>query len=269
MAMRTSQLLGFVASVLLASAATSGEFSETAPWRGAPDEEAIEVAMSAAQFDRQEHQTSWLGVEMVQYSGDLITYQRLINEVKPELVIETGTLSGGLSLFLATVLQAVQPEGRVVTIDIDSSGWKKTLAERQFPESLLQRIVFIEGDSAGRETWRQISPLASGKKVLVILDALHSRSHVLRELNLYSRIIPVGSYIVVNDTHLDGTEWVKSGRGPMAAVREWLEQHPEFEIARDQQPYLISAIHSGILRRVGVSAEHEREVRSAFASPDR
>jgi cephalosporin hydroxylase len=121
MAMRTSPLLGSLASVLLASAAMSGEFSKTAPWRGAPDEQAIEVAMGAAQFDRKEHQTSWLGVEMVEYSGDLITYQLLVNEVKPELVIETGTFSGGLSLYLATVLQAVQPEGRVVTIDIDSS----------------------------------------------------------------------------------------------------------------------------------------------------
>ncbi len=246
----TSWILAALASALLAGAALGGGFAKNAPWKGQPDEAAIDAAMNAAQFDRREHETSWLGVELLQYPGDLVTYQRLINEVKPDLVIETGTLHGGLALFLATVLQGMGNDGQVITIDIDGAAWRKTLAEHSFPKTLTRRIDFIEGDSAGREAWHQIAPRAKDKKVLVILDALHSRSHVLRELNLYSQLIPVGSYIVVNDTHLDGTQWVKSGRGPMSAVREWVASHPDFEIAHDQQPYLTSAIHSGILRRI-------------------
>ena len=137
---------------------------------------------------------------------------------------------------------------KLVTIDIDDSGWKQTLADYSLRQSLLDRIHFIAGDSVGKETWKSLQPHVRNKKVLVILDSLHSRSHVLKELNLYSQLVPVGSYIVVNDTHLDGTEWVKPGRGPYAAVREFAAAHPEFEIV--QQRFMVSCIHQGVLKRL-------------------
>jgi cephalosporin hydroxylase len=223
-------------------------FPEDAAWMGQPDAAGITAAMEAAQFERTEHHNSWLGVEMLQFPGDLMTYQQLIVEVQPDVVVETGTLKGGLSLYLATVLSAVSPDAKLVTIDIDDTGWKQTLAEHSFRKPLLDRIHFIAGDSVGRDTWKSLQPHVRDKKVLVILDSLHSRSHVLKELNLYAQLVPVGSYIVVNDTHLDGTEWVKPGRGPYAAVREFAAQHPEFEIV--QQRFMISCIHQGVLRRV-------------------
>lgn len=238
-------MLVLVALACLASLGAG--FSDDAPWMGQPDAARITAAMEAAQFDRKEHHNSWLGVEMLQYPGDLMTYQQLLVEVQPEVVIETGTLKGGLSLYLASILQAMSPDAKLVTIDIDDSGWKQTLADHSFPKALLDRIHFIAGDSVGRDTWAQIAPHARDKKTLVILDSLHSRSHVLRELNLYSQLVSVGSYIVVNDTHLDGTEWVKSGRGPYAAVKEFVAQHPEFEIV--QQRFMVSCLHQGILRR--------------------
>ena len=233
---------------MLAGLASLGAgFSDDAPWMGQPDAARITAAMEAAQFERQEHHNSWLGVEMLQYPGDLMTYQQLIVEVQPEVVIETGTMNGGLSLYLATLLEAMSPDAKLITIDIDDTGWKQTLAQHSFPKSLLDRIHFIAGDSAGRETWDKLAPHVLEKKILVILDSLHSRSHVLRELNLYSQLVPIGSYIIVNDTHLDGTEWVKSGRGPYAAVKEFVAEHDEFEIV--QQRFMVSCLHQGILRR--------------------
>ncbi len=236
------------ALALACSASLGAGFSDDAPWMGQPDAARITAAMEAAQFDRKEHHNSWLGVEMLQYPGDLMTYQQLLVEVKPDLVVETGTLSGGLSLYLASILQSLSPSAKLVTIDIDDTGWKQTLATHTFPKALLDRIHFIAGDSVGRDTWAKVTPHAADKKVLVILDSLHSRSHVLRELNLYSQLVSVGSYIIVNDTHLDGTEWVKSGRGPYSAVKEFVAQHPEFEIV--QQRFMISCLHQGILRRI-------------------
>ena len=237
----------FVALLGAAASGLGAGFSDDAPWMGQPDASRITAAMEAAQFDRQEHHNSWLGVEMLQYPADLMTYQQLIVEVQPDVVIETGTLSGGLSLYLASILEAMSPTAKLVTIDIDDSGWKQTLADHSLRKPLLDRIHFIAGDSVGRDTWGKITPHARDKKVLVILDSLHSRSHVLRELNLYSQLVPVGSYIIVNDTHLDGTEWVKSGRGPYAAVKEFVAEHPEFEII--QQRFMVSCLHQGILKR--------------------
>jgi cephalosporin hydroxylase len=233
---------------LSALASLGAGFPEDAAWSGQPDAARITAAMEAAQFERTEHHNSWLGVEMLQFPGDLMTYQQLIVDAQPDVVVETGTLKGGLSLYLATVLSAMSPDAKLVTIDIDDSGWKQTLADYPLRQSLLDRIHFIAGDSVGKDTWKSLQPHVRNKKVLVILDSLHSRSHVLKELNLYSQLVPVGSYIVVNDTHLDGTEWVKPNRGPYAAVREFAAAHPEFEIV--QQRFMVSCIHQGVLKRL-------------------
>ena len=239
---------GLLLTCIAASAASLGAgFSEDAPWMNQPDAAQITAAMEAAQYTRQEHLNSWLGVEIMQYPGDLMTYQQLIFEVKPGVVIETGTLKGGLSLYLASILESISSDAKLVTIDIDDAGWQKTLADHSFRKELLDRVHFIAGDSVGRETWAKVKAQVREKKVMVILDSLHSRSHVLRELNLYSQLVPIGSYIIVNDTHLDGTEWVKSNRGPYAAVKEFVAAHPEFEIV--PQRFMVSCIHQGILRR--------------------
>ncbi|HIC68504.1 MAG TPA: cephalosporin hydroxylase, partial [Candidatus Latescibacteria bacterium] len=87
-------------------------------------------------------------------------------------------------------------------------------------------------------------------KVLVLLDSLHSKVHVLEELELYSPLVSKGSYIIVTDTHLDGTHWVSRKEGPLAAVNEFIAGTDEFEIDRQVDRYFISANISGYLKRV-------------------
>jgi cephalosporin hydroxylase len=70
--------------------------------------------------------------------------------------------------------------------------------------------------------------------VLVLLDSCHTRSHVSRELELYSRLVTPDSYIVAADgvmrdlTDVPGgqTEW--TGDNPLAAAEEFVSRHPEF-----------------------------------------
>src|SRR5438105_2044590 len=46
--------------------------------------------------------TKWLGVPMFKMPQDLLTLTEVIGDVKPHLIIETGTAAGGSALFMAT-----------------------------------------------------------------------------------------------------------------------------------------------------------------------
>jgi cephalosporin hydroxylase len=219
---------------------------------GALDRLAIRRVQKLAQDQKQEWRNHWLGIPLLQYPSDLFTYQELIASVQPDVIIETGTYAGGSAVYFSMLLDFIKPAARVVTIDISPTLWQGTVAERQ-PElaRLFARINFVEGGSTEPETLRRVSAfLHPGDKVLVLLDSAHSKEHVLAEIKAYAPWVTVGSYIVVTDTHLDGTHWVDHAAGPMAATREFLATHPEFQVATEWNRYFLSACPRGFLRRV-------------------
>src|SRR5215510_9987265 len=161
------------------------------------DKLAIERVQYLAQA-RQEFKNRWLGVGIIQYPSDLITYANLLYKVKPEIILETGTNYGGLALYFATVMENINPDAKVITVDIDSSKWDKEVAEGRITSKMLQRIIFIKGDSVSEPVIDRIREYAGGKRSLVLLDSLHTREHVVKELKLYSPFVSPGSYIIVN-----------------------------------------------------------------------
>src|SRR5947208_10138543 len=58
----------------------------------------------------------WLGVRCQQNPNDAWIHQEIIADVKPDFIIETGTLNGGSAALWATILQQVNPNGRIITI---------------------------------------------------------------------------------------------------------------------------------------------------------
>lgn len=86
--------------------------------------------------------------------------------------------------------------------------------------------------------------------MLVLLDSLRSKEHVVDELQLYGPLVPKGSYMVVTDTPLDGTHRVSREPGPLAAVNAFIASNDDFEIDRRVDRYFISANISGYLKRV-------------------
>jgi cephalosporin hydroxylase len=94
------------------------------------------------------------------------------------------------------------------------------------------------------------------KTTLVILDAAHSKAHVLAELELYAPFVSQGSYILVADTCFAEMFDMPRGKArwqtdnPLAAVTEFLSSHPEFVAEENRaEP---SHFKGGWLRRVAV-----------------
>ena len=179
---------------------------------------------------------SWFGHAVLQLPEDLVRLQEVVYRVRPDVIIETGVFGGGSLMFHATLCQALG-KGRVIGIDkhIDANQ-----RESMQGHLLGSRISLVEGDSVSPEVVSRVGQMIRpGESVLVILDSGHTREHVTRELECYSRFVTPGSYIIATDgimrelADVPGgqPEWVSDN--PASAANEFAARHPEF---RQQQP---------------------------------
>jgi cephalosporin hydroxylase len=85
---------------------------------------------------------------------------------------------------------------------------------------------------------------------MVVLDADHSRDHVLAELRLWSDLVTVGSYLIVEDTNINGHPvYADFGPGPWEAVREFLAERDDFVVDESRHRLLMTWNPGGYLRR--------------------
>lgn len=190
----------------------------------------------------------WLGVRTQKNPMDMWVFQQIITEVRPDYVIETGTLFGGSALYFAHVLEGLRlPDAEVITIDIEPR-----IDEVSTLELWQQRVQFIHGSSTDPEVVSRIAEQVRGKKVMVTLDSDHRKEHVLQELQSYGPLVSPGSYIVVEDTNMDGIPlYPDFGPGPMAAVEEFLKTDvgSSFEVDRSREAFVMTFNPGGWLKR--------------------
>jgi cephalosporin hydroxylase len=169
--------------------------------------------------------TSWMGVPIWQNVLDAWTVQETIAEVRPDLLIETGTHRGGSALFYAQLMD-LAGHGRVITIDVAGN------EEVEHP-----RIEFVHGSSTDPEVVERVRAEAERCEgpVMVILDSDHAREHVAAELELYGPLVTPGSFLLSQDGVIDKLRIFRSSRpGPLEANRDFLARHPEFEHDRER-----------------------------------
>jgi cephalosporin hydroxylase len=151
----------------------------------------------ASNSNQYSYNFSWMGRPIIQYPQDIIAMQEIIWEVKPDLIIETGIAHGGSLIYYASLLELIG-KGEVLGIDIDIRKHNKEEIEKH---PMFKRIKMIEGSSIDESIVAEVRSIAQGKQnILVVLDSNHTFEHVLRELQMYSPLVSLGSYIVVFDT---------------------------------------------------------------------
>lgn len=188
----------------------------------------------------------WLGVPALQNPNDAWVTQQIIFELKPDFIVETGTAKGGSAALWATVLEQVQPAGRVISIDIEDNAQQA----RKLP-IVREKVDFIIGSSTSPEIVADVTARVIGRRVLVILDSDHSKRHVLGELKAYAPLVEVGSYLIVQDTNINGHPVFEDfGPGPMEAVDEFLAENDRFRPDRQRERLLFTMHPKGYLKRV-------------------
>lgn len=211
-------------------------------------------------FQRYYHQTDawaqshWRGVPCYKNPCDLLIYQEIVTENKPDIIIECGTFFGGTALFLADVCELLD-NGLVATIDDvqDIQSHLHKMLRRPFhrirPEH--DRILYIIGRS---DTDPKVLDflkhyINQNTKIMVILDSEHSYEHVKEQLELYSPLITEGQYLIVEDTNVGWLVKKEQKPGPLPAVREFLSDHPEFYIDYEKERHMLTMNPCGYLRK--------------------
>ena len=185
-------------------------------------------------------QTFWLGQTVLKCPLDLWTYQEIVFETRPDLIVETGTYLGGSALYLASLCDLLG-HGKVVTVDVSAPPGR--------PRH--RRITYVVGSSVADDVVDRVRRRARrAKRTMVILDSDHSHDHVLRELELYGPLVTPGCYLVVEDTNVNGHPvWPGFGPGPMEAVTEFLSGTDAFEVDHSREKLMLTFNPSGYLRR--------------------
>ena len=185
--------------------------------------------------------TFYRGTRAYKCPTDMWVYQELIDDLRPGLVIETGTFRGGSAHFIADRLE-LAGHGQVVTVDID--------VQPDRPEH--PRLTYLTGSSVDPEVLEDLrSRIDPAAPVLVILDSDHSQAHVAAELLAYAPLVTLGSYLIVEDTNVNGHPAAPDhGPGPYEAVQDFLAGDTGFEVDRRCERYFLTQNPSGYLRRV-------------------
>jgi len=194
----------------------------------------------------------WLGRRIIQMPDDIVRQQELIWAVKPDVIVETGVAHGGSTVFYAGMME-LMGRGKVISIDIEIRKQNRDAIEAH---PLFPRITLIERSSIDPKTLKEVKKLIPpGSKVMVFLDSNHTKTHVAGELEMYSPLVTPSSYIVAADGVMSILYDVPRGKpewaydNPLEAAREFLQNHPEFELDSTYTRSGVTHIHGGYLRR--------------------
>jgi len=183
------------------------------------------------------HQTKWFGEPLLNLPQDMFAVQEIIYETKPKYFIEIGTAWGGGLLFYSTLMEVLGGE-KVIGVDIYIPD---DLRERINQHGKLsERIEWINGSSVAANTVSKIKEIiGDSREVMILLDSNHTHEHVLKELQIYSKFVGKGFYLVCCDTIVEyrpkNTASIRPwgpGDNPKTALDEFMDQTDRFEIDR-------------------------------------
>jgi cephalosporin hydroxylase len=184
--------------------------------------------------------TSWFGVPLLKCPLDMWVYQEILFELKPKVIIETGTFRGGSACYMGALCD-LMGEGRIMTIDIN---------ELPPTSPRHDRVTYVTASSVAESTIEKVREFIGGDApVLVVLDSDHTRDHVLQELRLFAGVVTPGSYMIVEDSNINGHPINPgSGPGPMEAIRAFLEENDRFAIDDSREKYFMTFNPRGYLK---------------------
>jgi cephalosporin hydroxylase len=206
----------------------------------------------------------WFEFGAMQCPGDYMSYLECVLIKKPRTIIETGTAGGGGTLFWLEVLKRVHGDSNVRVITIEINQKQISYDVYKHPE-----ITSLIGSTTDTEIAKKVQELVaqSPGPVMVTLDSDHGAEHVAREMAIYSDLVSLGQYMIVQDTFF-GLYWGGNLTGeqqrdlhdgvpgsipfdysgcPLGAVEAFLSCDSRFEVDMYPQRWILTQCPFGFL----------------------
>jgi cephalosporin hydroxylase len=165
--------------------------------------------------------TTYRGVTMHKCPFDITMYQMIINEIKPDLIIEIGTYKGGGALYFADLLDIIG-KGEIHTINI--------IEDVDDPQII--NNPRIKRFTEGYQNY-DISLTNGFEKVLVIDDGSHHAHEVLEAFNKFKSVVTLDSYYIIEDGVLSDLGYNPTyGGGPLQVMDEIINNNKDFTVDR-------------------------------------
>lgn len=166
------------------------------------------------------YNVTYRGIPMQKNPFDYVLYQMLINDIKPDLIIEIGSYNGASALYYSDILDLIG-NGMVHSIDIEDH--VHLLAKQK------SNIKFF---TTGYQNY-DLNNAKEFNKIMVIDDGSHYYEDVLKALNKFSVLININSYYIVEDGVVSALGMKnKFNGGPLKAIDEFLKNNKNFIIDR-------------------------------------
>jgi len=162
---------------------------------------------------------------MLKLDEDLDRYRQIIEDTKPEVIVETGTRSGASARWFASL--GVD----VISVDVD-----RQPVDAEQGGIGRGHIIYLHGDAADPEMAAIVAGAVAGRRCMVSLDSDHSGPHVAKEIQLYGPLVTPGCYLVVEDGIFGyATRTLRTAHGlgemvgsPLDAIEKHLEGNPDW-----------------------------------------
>ena len=168
--------------------------------------------------------TTYLGVPVAKWVGDLWNYQEIVHRLQPQLIVEFGSWQGGSALYLADILIRIRGGAtKLLSIDIDLR-WIHERARHHRAIEWMQANTADPIVACKIQSLRQEFP----GPAFFVIDSDHSKTHVLAELENLREVTKPGDYLVVEDGNTNGHPVSPGhGEGPSEALAEYFWRYPK------------------------------------------
>lgn len=144
----------------------------------------------------------WLLIMPMQVQEEILELLRILDEIKPKVILEIGTARGG-TLFLFT--RVASEDATIISIDLPGGkfggGYPKWKIPLYKAFSLAnQQIHLIRADSHDQETLRKVKNILNNRKAdFLFIDGDHSYEGVKKDFEMYSPLVRKGGIIAFHD----------------------------------------------------------------------
>ncbi len=144
----------------------------------------------------------WWLIRPAQVQDEILELLRILDEIKPKIVIEIGTAGGG-TLFLFS--RVASEEATIISIDLPGGkfgggypNWMTPLYKTfGLPK---QKLHLIRANSHSQETLERVKNILNNRKVdFLFIDGDHTYEGVKRDFEMYSPLVKEGGIIAFHD----------------------------------------------------------------------